>query len=36
MELLQSFNVANRHLLSSKLSQVGKKVEEVNSFLGYL
>lgn len=36
MELLQSFDVANHHLLLSKLTQVGRKVEEVNSFMDYL
>lgn len=36
MELLQSFDVANHQLLLSELTQVGTKVEEVNSFMNYL
>lgn len=36
MELLQSFDVANHHLLLSKLTRVGTKVEEVNSFIYHL
>lgn len=36
MELLQSFDMAYHQLLLSKLTQVGTKVEEVDSFVDYL